>query len=60
LFAGLRQKGILAVKAGERVLRLLPPLVVKRGDIRQLLEALDELLAAGVLTRGADGAAAAR
>jgi predicted acetylornithine/succinylornithine family transaminase len=50
LLHGLREKGILAVKAGERVLRLLPPLVVKRGDIRLVLAALDELLAAGVGT----------
>ena len=33
---GLKEKGILAVKAGDKVLRLLPPLVVKRGEIRQL------------------------
>ncbi len=44
---GLKEKGILAVKAGEKVLRLLPPLVVKRGEIRQLLAALDEVLATG-------------
>ena len=35
------------IKAGDKVLRLLPPLVVKRGEIRQLLAALDEVLAAG-------------
>jgi 4-aminobutyrate aminotransferase-like enzyme len=34
------------------VLRLLPPLVVKRGEIRQLLAALDEVLATGA---GAEG-----
>jgi predicted acetylornithine/succinylornithine family transaminase len=44
---GLREKGILATKAGDKVLRLLPPLIVKRGEIRQLLRALDEVLAAG-------------
>jgi acetylornithine/succinyldiaminopimelate/putrescine aminotransferase len=44
---GLREKGILAAKAGDKVLRLLPPLVVKRGEIRRLLTALDEVLAAG-------------
>jgi acetylornithine/succinyldiaminopimelate/putrescine aminotransferase len=59
LFAGLREKGVLTVKAGERVLRLLPPLVVKRGDIRQVLQALDELLAAG-LGRAAGAGPAAR
>jgi acetylornithine/N-succinyldiaminopimelate aminotransferase len=44
---GLKERGILAVKAGDKVLRLLPPLVIKRGEIRQLLAALDEVLAAG-------------
>jgi acetylornithine/N-succinyldiaminopimelate aminotransferase len=44
---GLREKGILATKAGDRVLRLLPPLIVKRADIRKLLEALDAVLATG-------------
>jgi predicted acetylornithine/succinylornithine family transaminase len=44
---GLKEKGILAVKAGDKVLRLLPPLVIRRGEIRQLLAALDEVLATG-------------
>jgi acetylornithine/succinyldiaminopimelate/putrescine aminotransferase len=44
---GLKDKGILAVKAGDKVLRLLPPLVIKRGEIKQLLTALDEVLATG-------------
>ena len=44
---GLKDRGILAVKAGDKVLRLLPPLVIKRGEIRQLLSALDEVLATG-------------
>jgi predicted acetylornithine/succinylornithine family transaminase len=44
---GLREKRILATKAGDKVLRLLPPLVVRRGDIRVLLAALDEVLASG-------------
>jgi len=47
---GLKQRGILAVKAGDKVLRLLPPLVIKRGEIRQLLAALDEVLATGAPT----------
>jgi acetylornithine/LysW-gamma-L-lysine aminotransferase len=47
---GLREKGILAVKAGDKVLRLLPPLVVKRTEIRRLLAALDEILATGAGT----------
>ena len=52
---GLREKGILAVKAGDKVLRLLPPLVVKRGEIRQLLAALDEVLATGAGSGGSAG-----
>jgi acetylornithine/succinyldiaminopimelate/putrescine aminotransferase len=48
----LRERGILAVKAGDRVLRLLPPLVVRRGEIRKLLAALDEILATGAGTEG--------
>jgi acetylornithine/succinyldiaminopimelate/putrescine aminotransferase len=44
---GLRERGILATKAGDTVLRLLPPLVVKRSEIRELLAALDALLAEG-------------
>jgi acetylornithine/N-succinyldiaminopimelate aminotransferase len=44
---GLREKGILATKAGDTVLRLLPPLIVKRGEIRKLLAALDEVLKTG-------------
>ena len=40
----LRARGILATKAGERVLRLLPPLVVSRKDIRELLAALEAVL----------------
>ena len=47
VLAGLRAKGILATKAGDKVLRLLPPLIVKRGEIRQLLAALDAVLATG-------------
>lgn len=43
----LRERGILATKAGDHVLRLLPPLVVKRSEIRTLLDALDAVLAAG-------------
>jgi acetylornithine/succinyldiaminopimelate/putrescine aminotransferase len=44
---GLRDHRILATRAGDNVLRLLPPLVIKQKDIRQLLEALDEVLATG-------------
>jgi predicted acetylornithine/succinylornithine family transaminase len=38
---GLRERGILATKAGDNVLRLLPPLVIKPGDIRTFLSALE-------------------
>ena len=44
---GLRERGILAVKSGAMVLRLLPPLVIKRSEMKQLLDALDEVLAGG-------------
>ena len=43
----LRERGILAVKSGEKVLRLLPPLVVKRREMKRLLDALGEVLAGG-------------
>jgi predicted acetylornithine/succinylornithine family transaminase len=43
----LRERGILVTRAGDNVVRLLPPLVVKRKDIRQFLEALDAVLATG-------------
>jgi predicted acetylornithine/succinylornithine family transaminase len=44
---GLRERGILAVKSGEKVLRLLPPLVVKRSEMKRLLDVLGEVLAGG-------------
>jgi acetylornithine/N-succinyldiaminopimelate aminotransferase len=44
---GLRERGILATKAGDKVLRLLPPLVVKPSEIRLLLDALAAVLAEG-------------
>ncbi len=47
VIAGLKEKGILAVKAGDRVARFIPPLVVKRSDLRLLLQKLDEVLATG-------------
>jgi len=46
--SGLRAKGILATKAGDNVVRLLPPLVVKRGELHAFLVAFDEVLATGV------------
>jgi predicted acetylornithine/succinylornithine family transaminase len=42
--AALRERGILATKAGDSVLRLLPPLVIKRREIAELLSALDAIL----------------
>ncbi|HEY7516035.1 MAG TPA: aspartate aminotransferase family protein, partial [Vicinamibacteria bacterium] len=44
---GLRERGFLATKAGDKVLRLLPPLVVKPGEIRAFLGALEETLKEG-------------
>jgi len=44
---GLREKGILATKAGDKGLRLLPPLIIRRGEIKTLLVALDAVLKAG-------------
>ncbi len=48
IVAGLRARGILATKAGENVLRLLPPLVVKRSELRSFLVAFDDVLAKGI------------
>jgi acetylornithine/N-succinyldiaminopimelate aminotransferase len=45
--AGLEKKGILATRAGEHVVRLLPPLVVRPKDVSVFLLALDEVLAGG-------------
>jgi predicted acetylornithine/succinylornithine family transaminase len=44
---GLRDRGFLATKAGDKVLRLLPPLVIKPGEIRAFLGALEEVLKEG-------------
>ena len=41
---GLKEKGILTIKAGEKVLRLLPPLVIKPAEIREFLAALDAVV----------------
>jgi len=57
----LRATGILATRAGDNVLRLLPPLVVKRNDIRSLLTALESVLANGMgmaMPEGGGGAVA--
>jgi acetylornithine/succinyldiaminopimelate/putrescine aminotransferase len=44
----LRARGILATRAGDSVVRLLPPLVIKRSEVQSLLVALDAVLASGV------------
>jgi acetylornithine/N-succinyldiaminopimelate aminotransferase len=44
----LRARGILATRAGDNVVRLLPPLVIKRSEVQSLLVALDAVLASGV------------
>ncbi len=44
---GLRGRNVLATKAGDNVLRLLPPLVVSPKDIREFLAALEAVLAEG-------------
>lgn len=44
---GLRADGILATRAGDKVLRLLPPLVIRKKEIGLLLESLERVLATG-------------
>jgi acetylornithine/N-succinyldiaminopimelate aminotransferase len=58
---GLRARGILATKAGDNVLRLLPPLVVKRSDLQSFLVAFEAVLASGAgmeIAAGGGGAIA--
>ncbi len=50
---GLRERGVLATKAGDDVLRLLPPLVVKPGQVKAMLAALDAVLSGGAGAAGA-------
>jgi acetylornithine/N-succinyldiaminopimelate aminotransferase len=45
----LRERGILAIKAGDKVLRLLPPLVVGGAEVKQLLGELDAVLKQGAV-----------
>ena len=45
---GLRERNILATKAGDKVLRLLPPLVITRAEIKTFLAGLEEVLETGV------------
>jgi predicted acetylornithine/succinylornithine family transaminase len=44
---GLRAAGILATKAGDNVLRLLPPLTIKGKEIEEFLSALEAVLDKG-------------
>jgi acetylornithine/succinyldiaminopimelate/putrescine aminotransferase len=43
----LKERGVLVTKAGDNVLRLLPPLVISRKEIREFLGALEAVLAEG-------------
>jgi acetylornithine/succinyldiaminopimelate/putrescine aminotransferase len=45
--AGLRERGFLAVKAGDRVLRMLPPFIIPQSEIKRFSEALEEILVGG-------------
>jgi len=47
VLAGLRERGILATRAGDKVLRLVPPLIVKPAEIRKMLKILDQVLRGG-------------
>jgi predicted acetylornithine/succinylornithine family transaminase len=47
VIAGLRERGFLATKAGDKVLRMVPPLVVKPAEIRRFLRALKDVLKGG-------------
>ncbi len=41
---GLRERGVLATKAGDDVVRLLPPLVIRSGDVKEFLAAFSASL----------------
>jgi acetylornithine/N-succinyldiaminopimelate aminotransferase len=45
----LRARGILTIKAGDKVLRLLPPLVVGGAEVKRLLSELDAVLREGAV-----------
>jgi acetylornithine/N-succinyldiaminopimelate aminotransferase len=44
---GLRARNVLATKAGDKVLRLLPPLVISPKDVREFLATLEAVLTEG-------------
>jgi predicted acetylornithine/succinylornithine family transaminase len=52
---GLRERGLLATKAGDKVLRLLPPLVIRSGDVGEFLGALEDVLKGGAGAAAAEG-----
>jgi len=45
--AAMAQQGVLALQAGSTVVRFLPPLVIERADLRQVVETLDAVLQEG-------------
>lgn len=45
--AALAERGVLALQAGPTVIRFLPPLVITREDLDQVVQALDAVLRAG-------------
>lgn len=44
MMARLREKGVLVLSAGKNVIRLLPPLVIKKSELKQASEILGEVL----------------
>ncbi|MDI3317117.1 MAG: acetylornithine transaminase [Bacillota bacterium] len=59
LIAALRERGLLAVAAAENVVRLLPPLIIGRGEVEAALEILDQALGEADRRVAAGGAAEA-
>ena len=45
MLACLREAGLLAVPAGENVLRILPPLIIEESHVKEALEILDQVCA---------------
>jgi acetylornithine/N-succinyldiaminopimelate aminotransferase len=52
VLAALRSRGVLATRAGDRVIRLLPPLVVKPVEVREFLAAFEAVLGETTPTPG--------